>query len=132
LDTEKEKGSDAALLYLPVFDAQSTLLQCSAVIGVTALLALLGRFLPKLRAASLRPFFLSGEPIHGLPVGQVNSAASSYIKSLSACAANAPYTSSLQPRPAYGCIEERRITRRRPEELLVEASRPDLVFYWSS
>jgi hypothetical protein len=60
LDTEKEKGSDAALLYLPVFDAQSTLLQCSAVIGVTALLALLGRFLPKLRAALLRPFFLSG------------------------------------------------------------------------
>jgi hypothetical protein len=89
LDTEKEKGSDAALLCLPVFDAQSTLLQCSAVIGVTALLALLGRFLPKLRAALLRPFFLSRERIHGLMIGQANSTASTYIKSLSAVSRDA-------------------------------------------
>ena len=90
LDTEKEKGSDAALLCLPVFEAQSTLLQCSAVIGVTALLALLGRFLPKLRAALLRPFFLSRERIHGLMIGQANSTASTYIKSLSAVSRDAP------------------------------------------
>jgi hypothetical protein len=40
---EKEKGSDAALLCLPAFDAQSTLLQCSVVIGVITLLARIGR-----------------------------------------------------------------------------------------
>ncbi len=61
---KKEKGSVAAHLCLLLFDAQSTLLQCSTVIGVTVLRALLGRFLPKLRAAFLRPFFLMGEVIH--------------------------------------------------------------------
>jgi hypothetical protein len=40
---EKEKGSAATLLCLPAFDAQSTLLQCSVVIGVITLLALIGR-----------------------------------------------------------------------------------------
>jgi hypothetical protein len=75
---------------LPVFEAQSTLLQCSAVIGVTALLALLGRFLPKLPAALLRPFFLSRERIHGLMIGQANFTASTYIKSLSAVSRRAP------------------------------------------
>jgi hypothetical protein len=55
---------------LLLFNAQSTLLQCSTVIGVAVLLALLGRFLPKLRAALLRPFFLSREVIHALMIEQ--------------------------------------------------------------
>jgi hypothetical protein len=43
---------------LLVFEAQSTLLQCSTVIGVAVLLALLGRFLPKLSGRIVAALFL--------------------------------------------------------------------------
>jgi hypothetical protein len=43
---------------LLVFGAQSNLLQCSTAIGVAVLLALLGRFLPKLSGRIVAALFL--------------------------------------------------------------------------